>query len=153
MHLHIKNKIQLAVLHCLAPLLLGGLIYILFRSTELRMFKWLSFLGLKSETFSARAVFSEFKIHLPNWFLYSLPDGLWTYSFTSALIIYWGYDNHELKIWLLIPLISGLLVEILQGIKFFPGTFDYLDLFFSSSGLLLSYVIIKQKFKHNEKVY
>jgi len=147
-----KNKIKLVVLNCITPLLLGGLIYIMFRSTELRMFKWLSAFGLDSLIFSARANISALKNHLPNWFFYSLPDGLWVYSFTSALLIFWNNDKRKVKFWLLIPFTTGILVEIFQGLKLFPGTFDFLDLTFSSLALLFSIIIINLKFKQNETV-
>ena len=147
-----KNKIQLAALHCLIPLLLGGLLYILFRSTELRMFKWFSSFGLDGIISSTRTNLSELKYYLPNWTYYSLPDGLWVYAFTSALLIYWNNETQKVKFWLLIPFTTGILVEIFQGLKLFPGTFDILDLTFSTLGLLLSKIIINHKFKENETV-
>ena len=146
-----RNKARLVALHCLMPLLLGGIFYILFRTTELRMFKWFVFLGLDSIIFSMRANLAGFKNYLPSWTYYSLPDGLWVYSFTSALIIYWNNNNKKLIFWLLIPFITGILVEILQGFRLFPGTFDFLDLFFSTLGLCLSKIIINYELYQNEK--
>ena len=145
------NIIKLTIIHCLTPLFVGGLLYIFFRSTDLRMFHWFSFLGLDHFITSARDYFSVLKNDLPNWIYFSLPDGLWVYSFTSALLIYWRNDIHKVKFWLLIPLTTGVLIEVLQGVKLFPGTFDFLDLAFTSLGLLLSAIIINYKFKQNEK--
>ena len=148
----VVKKIKLVALHCFTPLLLGGLIYFMFRSTELRMFNWLSIIGLDSLIISARTNVSLLKNHLPNWFIYSLPDGLWVYSFSSALLIYWNNDKQKVKFWLLIPFTTGILVEIFQGLKLFPGTFDFLDLTFSSLAILFSIIIINFKFKQNETV-
>lgn len=145
------EKIKLVSFHCLTPLLIGGLLYVLFRSTTLRMFEWFSLIGLEDVIQSARTSVFEYKNYLPNWTYFSLPDGLWIYSFTSAILIYWHNDNQKTKLWLLIPFTTGILIEILQGFKLFPGTFDYLDLTFSILGLSLSKIIINNKFKLNEQ--
>jgi hypothetical protein len=149
-----KVKINIATLiisHCLAPLFLGGILYILFRSTNLRMFKWFTSLGLKNTINYIRECAIEYKNDIPNWAYFSLPDGLWIYSFTSAILIYWYNDIKKTKLWLLIPFITGVLTEILQGLKLFPGTFDNFDLSFSVLGISLSIIIINYKFKQNEK--
>jgi hypothetical protein len=139
------------IIHCLTPLFLGGLLYILFRSTTLRMFKWFTLLGIHNTINYARKCTFKLKNEVPNWTYFSIPDGLWIYSFTSAILIYWHNDNQKTKLWLLIPFTTGILIEVLQGLKLFPGTFDYLDLTFSVLGLSLSKIIIDYKFKQNEK--
>jgi uncharacterized membrane protein len=88
---------------------------------------------------------------LPQWVYYSLPDGLWVYSFSSALLILWKGQYEKAKIWLFIPLFSGSMIEIAQGLRIFPGTFDFLDLTFTTISLLLSIIIINDKFKTNDK--
>ena len=145
------NRITLTIIHCLTPLFIGGLPYVLFRSTTLRMFKWFSLVGLDDAIQMTRASVFEYKNHIPSWTYFSLPDGLWIYSFTSAILIYWNNDSQKIKLWLLIPFISGVLIELFQYFKLFKGTFDYLDLTFSIIGLSLSKIIINHKFKQNEK--
>jgi hypothetical protein len=139
------NKTIFTIIHCLSPLLIGGLLYILFRSTDLRMFKWFSFIGLDELIHLARETAFPLQKLLPVWTYYSLPDGLWVYSFSSTLI-FW---NGKLTFWLFLPLLTGAFIEIAQGFKMFPGTFDILDLAFTSLALPLS--IINLKFKQNEK--
>jgi len=142
------NKTTWMIIHCLMPLLIGGLLYILFRSTDLRMFKWFSIIGLDNFILQSRQCFFNFKNYLPCWIYYSLPDALWVYSFTSALLILW---NGRLTFWLFFVLLTGTFVEIAQGINIFPGTFDILDLLFNIIALFLSIIIILPKFKQNEK--
>lgn len=149
--MNLKERYSFGFKHVMLPLFLGGLIYILFRSTKLRMFAWFSFIGLDGVIRKTRTFFFAFKNYIPNWIYFSLPDGLWIYSFTSALIIYWDNKNKSIKTWLLIPFTMGILIEILQGMKLFPGTFDYLDLMFSMSGFILSKKVINNKYKQNEK--
>ena len=147
----INNRIKLTIIHCLIPIIIGGLIYILFRSTSLRMFKWLSFLGFDNIIQIARTYLIDVKSKIPSWVYFSLPDGLWIYSFTSAILIYWNNNLQKAKIWLLIPITSGILFEIFQYFKLFPGTFDFLDLCFSLCCLILSIFTINLKYKQNDK--
>jgi hypothetical protein len=142
---------KITTIHVILPLLIGGLIYISFRSTTLKMFNWFRFIGINNHILSIRQQFFYLKLYLPQWTYYSLPDGLWVYSFSSALIIFWNNDFEKVKYWLLIPFITGILIEILQGFELFPGTFDFLDLTFSALGLLLSKIIINHKLKQNDK--
>ena len=136
--------LKITSLHVFFPLLLGGIIYICFRSTSLRLFKWLEILGLKSEALSIRNIIQPLKNELPTWTYFSLPDGLWVYSLSSALIILWG---DQFKYWLIIPLLFGVFIEFAQKIKIFPGTFDIIDFIFSVSALVLSIIILKRKTK------
>lgn len=128
------------------PLLLGGLLYIAYRSKSLRMFYWFELIGLNSPISNLRDNLYAFKQYIPPWVYFSLPDGLWVYSFTSSILILWKKNNY----WILFPIITGIMVEVLQGFSLFPGTFDYLDLTFSIIGLTLSKIIINNKFIQNE---
>jgi hypothetical protein len=148
---HNINKKLLVIIHCIIPIFLGGILYILFRSSELKMFKWFAFIGFDDEILSMRMNTLKFKNYIPDWLLYSLPDGIWVYSFTSVLLIFWDNDYKNLKIWILIPFITGIIIEILQGLKLFRGTFDVLDLSFSIIAFVLSVVTINYKFKQYDK--
>ncbi len=128
---------------------MGGLFYVLFRSTELRMFNWFSYLGLENLIYFLREVFYHFNHYLPFWALYSLSDGLWVYSFTSALLIIW---EGRLTIWLSLPLMSGPFAEIAQLVKIFPGTFDILDLILTITGYTASFILITYNFLKTEKL-
>jgi hypothetical protein len=138
------------IIHCLTPMLLGGLLYVLFRSTNLRMFNWFTFFGLENLIQYARINVLQIKNYMPSWVYFSLPDGLWVYSFTSSILIYWNNEWQKAKIWLLIPFIGGCLIEILQRFDLFSGTFDILDLTFSILGIFLSKIYINFQFKKNE---
>lgn len=134
-----SHRIHLSILivvHCILPLLVGGLIYILFRPTTLRMFNWFENTGLMEAVHAMRRVSQNFTF-LPDWLYYALPDGLWTYSFTSAFILIWGHDS-SLKYWLVVPLSLSLIPEFLQFYGLLPGTFDWNDLFFQFFGFIFS---------------
>lgn len=81
--------------------LIGGFIYIAFRSTSLLMFKWFDILGLSNAIYTIRAGVSDYKI-ASSWILYSLPDGLWTLSYIIVMAALWDFDlcKHYLIVFL-----------------------------------------------------
>jgi hypothetical protein len=131
-------KIKTILLNAILPLFIGGLIYLLFRSETLIMFDWIRFLGFKESLDFLRNDFNIIKSFIPNWVLFSLPDGLWVYSFSSAIIIIWNDNRKVLILLLTIPLIFGPVVELLQFLKLFKGTFDIKDLIITIVAFILS---------------
>jgi hypothetical protein len=122
--------------HVFLPIIIGGLIYVLFRSDSLLMFKWFEFLGLSNIVYIVRE--SVTNINLFDWVIYSLPDGLWVYSFATCLIILWNENKSYLFLFLIIPFLLGPGVEILQFFNLFKGTFDLMDLIITIIAFSLS---------------
>lgn len=116
------------------------------------MFSWFETVGLSSFVHGIRAILNPFKENIPNWIYYSLPDGLWVYSFTSSYILIWGKDIQSAKYWLLLPLVFGSVVELAQGIRIFPGTFDILDFVCCTFGFSISVLIVKLN-KNEKKLF
>ena len=90
------------------------------------MFVWFKKIGLLSFIISLR---NENWPILPDWAAFSLPDGLWMFSYLLFMKAIW-YKNTTIQA-LVFPLILPLIAnttELLQGINCFPGTFDYLDI-------------------------
>lgn len=102
------------------PLLIGGLIYIGFRSKSLLLFKWFSLLGLEELINLYRLNVKS--IELPGFILYSLPDGLWSYSFLEFI----GLFKVKLLVWMVVCLIISF--EFLQLFSIIEGTFCFIDL-------------------------
>jgi hypothetical protein len=139
-----KNRLTLIFLvfvHCVLPTLFGGMIYVLFRPLSLKMFDWFEFIGFMDPILSMRAASKNYLL-LPDWFYYALPDGLWTYAFTSSFILIWG-NSTGLKYWLAIPLFLSLIPEVLQFFNLLTGTFDWNDLLFQLFGFISSIVYFK----------
>ena len=137
-------------LNVLLPIIIGGIIYTLFRSETIKLFSWYKYFGLNKIISNLRVRVSEYIYYIPKWVIFSLPDGLWVYSFTSALIIFWNNEKSKLIIWLSIPFTSGVLIEILQGFNLFPGTFDIIDLILSLIAFYSSIKFLKIKNVKNE---
>ena len=146
-----NSRIKLFLFHILIPFLIGGLLYISFRSKSIRLFSWCETIGLSNYISIIRSIINPFKESIPNWVYYSLPDGLWMYSFTSVFLLIWKDQIDEGKYWLLIPLISGCFVEIGQGLKLLKGTFDPIDLILSLLAFIFSIIIINPVSQKNEK--
>lgn len=125
-------------IHSFIPILLGGLIYILFRPSTLRMFQWFDLFGINELIKHVRNHIVSYGIIVPDWLIYSIPDGLWIYSFTSTLIIVNNCEWSKYKHWLLLPVSLGIGVELLQYFGLFKGTFDVYDLWCYVIGMLLS---------------
>ena len=102
-----------------APLFIGCLIYILFRTDTLLYNK------LLGNLFTPIASHNTF---LQRILVFSLPDGLWAMSYT--MLIFHLRNDKTLKtlIWSIIIPIVGILSEISQYYSLIPGTFDIIDL-------------------------
>ena len=138
--------IRQTILGHVTTLLLGGLIYILFRQETLQMFGWFDSINLLGIISELRELTIPMKKYLPEWFIYSLPDGLWVFSYVSGLMLVW--DNHINKsnfFWIiLIPFLS-LSSESFQFYNLIPGTFDLMDMTFYLIGAVLPIIIFKPK--------
>ena len=111
------------------PLLVGILIYIFLRPDDL----------IYNDLFSSPI---KIKINtnskVVNFLVYSLPNGLWSMSFSQ--LIFHIYKIRSLKTILLssIMLFVGIMIELLQYQSFMNGTFDINDIF----SYIMSYLIV-----------
>lgn len=125
--------------HVLTPLAIGIAIYILWRPTSLLAFHWIEMIGLLQPTLHVRAMLSPVQPLIPSWILYSLPDGLWAYSFTSAIAICWDRRlTTETLAWCSIPFVLGVGSELGQLALVVPGVFEVADLACYSTDFLLA---------------
>jgi hypothetical protein len=122
-------RIRTLIAHVLAPVLVGAMVYLLWRSPKLLMFSWVRAGGLSNLLAVCRATTSPVVPFLPGWFLYSFPDGLWVYSFTSFILAVWcGTPRPSGKMaWALTPALLGVGAEVLQWFRLIPGVFDPAD--------------------------
>ena len=111
------------------PLLVGILIYIFLRPDNL-IYNDLFLSPIKIDINTNSKVVS--------FLIYSLPNGLWSMSFSQ--LIFHIYKIRTLKIIILssIMLFVGIIIELLQYQSFMNGTFDINDIF----SYIISYLII-----------
>jgi hypothetical protein len=125
----------------LLPLLVGGLIYLLFRADTLFMFRWAEALGVGDALYAARSILRGTFPELPGWVLYSLPDGIWVYAGTVQFRLIWRNESDwQADVWRWLIFVLALASEVGQALGLVPGTFDWIDTFFILFGGLLAVV-------------
>lgn len=119
--------------------LLGASIYLLFRDCHLLVFHLLNKIGLYAPLSSVRQSVSG--IALPDWFLYSLPDGLWCLAYVLVMDYVASHESLKKRISLvsIVPVL-GIGSEILQYFGLIQGTFDPIDLLFYFFATCLCYL-------------
>lgn len=137
------------IIHVLTPLIMGGLLYILFRDNNLKMFNWFSQMGIAGFVDSLRFFTLSFKSHFPSWLFYSLPDALWTYSLTVFMILNFNRRiDYNSFFWISLGPFISIGMELSQSIGLLKGTFDIIDLILCIIASILSLLHIVS-FKHN----
>jgi hypothetical protein len=137
-----------------SALFLGGIIYILCYASQPVFFAWISKAGLSSWLNMARHTQLASGHAIPQWIVYSLPDGLWAFAYALLIAGIWKGKNSGIKyFWMsTIPvLIIG--AELLQYTEMVKGTFSFVDIAFEIAGILIGiYAGIKiTKSHHHEK--
>ena len=115
--------------NCLGAMLIviGCLIYLLFRSKTLYIYLWCKSLGLSALIDKLR--FAVFDWSVPDFIKYSLPDGLYCAAYLFIMDAIWHDEKNKVKYLLMfiVPIIT-VTSEILQIFNIAPGTFDIMDL-------------------------
>ena len=105
---------------------IGGFIYLAFRSTSLKMFEWCRQLGVYNYILQIRNALHS--INLNDFFLFSLPDGLWVTAYIIIVDFIWCKNCRMQLLWGCLLPVVGLCSELLQGLGFVNGTFDVMDI-------------------------
>ncbi len=150
-----RVTLKLLFIHFILPISVGTLIYLLFRPVNLTVFHWSEKVGLYSYVLKARDLFN-IGGYMPEWFVYSLPNGLWAYSFMFFIYIIWGDAKSSGKtIFILLVVVLSVGSELGQLLNIVPGAFCLTDVFLYAFGLFAGYYIGKLNYKGdvlNEKV-
>lgn len=133
---------------------LGTLIYLLFRVSTLNIFSWLNIFNIDfSNSLLRKFTLSKANV-FPDWFLFSLPDGLWIFSYVNLMLLVWNFKiNFQSIIWIsIIPLVA-IISEVGQSLGMIRGTFDFSDLLFYILGFILPIIFSHKnlKLKYYEK--
>ena len=130
-----KNH-TLPLLCILSSLCIGLFIYTTSRADILYINQWLAPIG----GFELKSFFQSLlsQIFIPQWIIYSLPDGLWMLALTLSILMIWNYriDKKSLP-WLGTAMIVGISVEVFQAVHWIKGSFDIIDLLFIMLGAIL----------------
>jgi hypothetical protein len=129
-----------ALLHIALPIGLGAAIYLLWRSPQLLVFRWVEWVGLSGAVDTARVLAHAPGAHLPQAVLFSLPDGLWVYGLTAAMTLVWNAESSLVarRCWVGVALVLALTTEAGQAVRLVPGTFDFADVVFCVAAAVLA---------------
>lgn len=138
-----RCKIITALL-ALITLFVGGMIYLLFRPTSLSVFEWIQHTGIMD----AVEIFRFGICTVPAWVEYTLPDGLWMFSYCLIIGCIWDFNLKKSGTLLFLLLFFAVLFEVLQYVHLFPGTFDRMDIiaYILAFSLGTIYIVITNKY-------
>lgn len=114
----------------------GGLVYVFWRPDSLRLFGWIGALGLRNPVELLRSFFDPLYCYLPEWFVFSLPNGLWAFAYALLISHLWRDVKSPLRyFWLGSIPVVGMGYEMSQYLGIISGTFCLGDLAFSACGI------------------
>lgn len=122
----------------------GELIYLLYRPLTIIMFKPFELSGTMSFVYTLRktSLFPPYE-GVPEWIVYSLPDGLWLLSFFFLMeYIWYGETSHKKYVFTIFISIMIVVWEVLQYIGIMPGTWDKKDLLAYLFAIVFYHLII-----------
>lgn len=125
-------------------LLIGLFIYLVFRDNTNPFYECAYRIGVAEKLDILRSLFSN--LCMPAWFIYSLPDGLWMFSFVLLILSIWDYKlNRDAIIWLSIAIVIGFIFEFTQLYFTHLGSFDWLDILFMGVGAIVPVILFADK--------
>jgi len=137
-----SNRNQWLLVSGVSSLLVGGIIYLCFRASTLKLFDWIALMGLDHFVENLRSYTIPYRKYLPEWVLFSLPDGLWIFSYGCAICYLWKNNySKQPYYWISVVTLLILIVEVLQLFQVIPGVFDPLDVAFYLLGAGLPLVL------------
>jgi hypothetical protein len=117
------------LIHCVLPMVIGGLVYLTWRSDSLLMFGWARAIGLEGAVEMLRSQFGHHRASVPEWILFSVPDGAWVYSSTAFFGRLWTDGPWPVRFgWIGIGSALAIGGELGQIVGLVPGTFDIVDI-------------------------
>ncbi|MCK5137729.1 MAG: hypothetical protein KAR19_18230 [Bacteroidales bacterium] len=135
---------------------MGGIIYIFLRTSEHVFDGWISTIGLDNLFSLARHHSPSLSLHLPDWIIFSLPNGLWAFAYALIITSIWlGSKSRARYFWMASIPILVLGFEVLQYVGIIRGTFCIQDIAFGMAGLTLGIIVGIKIIKpdNHEKVF
>ncbi len=122
-------------------LLAGGAIYLLLRPGMIRFLSWLDTFGLNTLVEFVKIHCKQSYQSVPAWVVFSLPNGLWAFSYTLIILHIWLDHNSVVKyLWFVSIPVVGMGHETLQYLRVIPGTFCVVDLTLCAAGILVAVI-------------
>lgn len=134
------------VLHVVLPLVLGVLVYVAWRTTDVQLVTWLPDALVRALRGSLG------RIPLPDFVRGSAPDAAWGWSFGAALALVWrGRPLRAKARWLAGGALVAAYAEVGQLWGLPPGRFDVIDLFAIVLGFAIGAAIASRSGRRSVK--
>ena len=128
----------------LASFAVAVLIYLLFRSRKLFYYQIIELMNLDTHVGAIRKIVCVYRKHIPNWVIYSLPDGLWLFSMGVSILHNRVFYKKAQNIFNII-FFTMIGIEVFQGIYgghgTFIGTFDGADVICYIIGYIMASIL------------
>lgn len=125
----IRKNITFSFFFIVVPVLLSGIIYLFLRSSNTVIYLVFQDLLPPGILEQMRLIFQNSFSELPKWIIYSLPGGLWLFSFTNFSLLLLNEKTKYFFKHIVLALFGIVtILEILQMIHFTDGRFDLADL-------------------------
>lgn len=125
-------------------LFIGGVLYLMYRSECLVMFDWCKAIGIYPFIKQLRP-----QGDFDSWWFYSLPDGLWLFSYIILIGAIWTFDMRKSLLFSVPLIVIAIGSELLQIPHIVRGTFDIIDLLCYIAGSVIGFFYIKKLNKNN----
>jgi hypothetical protein len=105
---------------------------------------------LSEAVLRARELAAPAAERLPDFLLYSLPNGLWAYALMASVGFVWpqpGARGREL--WTCAVFGFAVLPELAQGLRLVPGVFDVVDLVACALGACAGRWLVRNRVRSN----
>ena len=110
------------------------------------VFSWLRYLSVGEIVMNIRDALPIYAKNIPNWIIFSLPAGLWTYSLTYSMFWVWdGSHSKQKYFWVSLGLMLSIGGELGQYLHVVPGVFDLKDVLLASISALLALICFKEE--------
>lgn len=135
------------------PIAIGASIYLLFRGRGILIFKIVDAIGIGSSIQYARQATRPLNPCLNSFALYSLPSGLWAFSFIFCIVTIWQREirSFDALTVIMLTVIVVLGSELAQAMNLLSGRFDTDDFIANAMGLGLGGIVAYAK-QSNQKI-
>lgn len=151
---YISISFAINTLLVLVALLVGAIIYIFMRQHEPKFFALFTEIGLDNWINSVRQDTLYSSSTLPNWVVFSLPNGLWAFAYSLIITTIWAESKSKIRyFWLATIPVLVLGFEVLQLTETIRGTFCIQDMVSGIVGIIIGIFVGNKitKIKNHEK--
>lgn len=135
----------------ITAILLGGMIYFFLRPVKPILVEWIGSAYMNNWHSLPGPVPDPLRHLLPGWFVFSLPEGLWSFGYTMLITGIWHGSSSRFRFfWMATVFLITPGIEYFQLFHLIPGTFCIQDMALGMAGTILGIITGKIITKHQK---